>query len=184
MSIQTEQETIALAAAGNQQAFRTLVESHQGFVYSIAFRFVRNENDAEDLTQEAFIRLWKNISRYNPEFKLKTWLGKIVTNLALDVLKSSQKKHEKLQLELHDELNAASHHHPEKELSAKELYQLIRKASEQLTPKQQAVFVLRDLEQLDANEVCEILDMPDGNMKSNLYYARLHIKEYLKKHDQ
>jgi RNA polymerase sigma-70 factor, ECF subfamily len=175
MSIQTEQETIALAAAGNQQAFRTLVESHQGFVYSIAFRFVRNENDAEDLTQETFIRLWKNFSRYNPEFKLKTWLGKIVTNLALDVLKSSQKKHE---------LNAVSHHHPEKELSAKELHQLIRKASEQLTPKQQAVFVLRDLEQLDAKEVCEILEMPDGNMKSNLYYARLHIKEYLKKHDQ
>jgi RNA polymerase sigma-70 factor (ECF subfamily) len=172
---------IALAVAGDQQAFRALVESHQGLVYSIAYRFVRNEPEAEDLTQEAFIRLWKNLARYNSEFKLKTWIGKIVTNLALDHLKSSQKKSEKNRLALNDDLNAISHQSPEQELNASELHQLILKLSEQLTPKQQAVFVLRDLEQLEGTEVCEILEMSAGNMKSNLYYARLHIKERLEK---
>jgi RNA polymerase sigma-70 factor (ECF subfamily) len=184
MAIHTEQETIALAAAGDQQAFRVLVEAHQGLVYSIAFRLVRNATEAEDLTQEAFIRLWKNLSRYNPQFKLKTWIGKIVTNLAFDHLKSSQKKSEKNRQALHDELNAMSHHNPEKELNATELHQIMLKLSKQLTPKQQAVFVLRDLEQLDGNEVCEILEMSAGNMKSNLYYARLHIKERLEKYYQ
>jgi RNA polymerase sigma-70 factor (ECF subfamily) len=184
MAIQTEQETIARATAGDQQAFRVLVEAHQGLVYSIAFRFVRSETEAEDLTQETFIRLWKNLSRYNPQFKLKTWIGKIVTNLALDHLKSAQKKSEKNRRELHDELNVMSHQSPEQELNSTELHQIILRLSEQLTPKQQAVFVLRDLEQLDGNEVCEILEMSAGNMKSNLYYARLHMKERLEKYYQ
>ena len=148
MAITTEQEQIALAAAGDQRAFRELVEAHQGLVYSIAFRFVRNEPDAEDLTQEAFIRLWKNLSRYNPEFKVKAWLAKIITNLSLDHLKSAQKKNEKKRMELHDKLNAVSYQNPEKELNATELNQLVHQLSEQLTEKQRAVFVLRDLEQL------------------------------------
>jgi RNA polymerase sigma-70 factor, ECF subfamily len=182
MTIRTEQETIALAAAGDHQAFRVLVESHQSFVYSIAVRFVRNEAEAEDLTQEAFIRLWKNLKRYNPEFRLKTWLGKIVTNLALDQLKSGQTQNEKKRVKIHDELNAMSKQNPEAELQAAELLQLILQYSEQLTPKQRAVFVLRDLEQLEVSEVCEMLAMSSGTMKSNLYYARLWMKEQIIKY--
>jgi RNA polymerase sigma-70 factor (ECF subfamily) len=178
----SERELIDQAATGDYRAFRTLVETFQGFVYSIAFRFTRDEAESEDLTQETFIRLWKNLDRYNAEFKLKTWLGKIVTNLALDHLKSGRKKNEKMRLALHDELNVQSHEQPEALWNAHELQQLVLKLSEQLTPKQRAVFVLRDLEQLAVDEVCVILEMSAGNVKSNLYYARLCMKTEIEKY--
>lgn len=182
MGSTSERELIDQAAAGDYRAFRTLVETFQRFVYSIAFRFTRDEAEAEDLTQETFIRLWKNLDRYKSEFKLKTWLGKIVTNLALDHLKSGRIKNEKMRVAMDDELNAQSYEQPETIWNAAELQQLVLKLSALLTPKQRAVFVLRDLEQLDAEEVCEILGMSAGNMKSNLYYARLSMKTEIEKH--
>lgn len=182
MGATSERELISQAAAGDYRAFRVLVECFQPFVYSIAFRFTKSEAEAEDLTQETFIRLWKNLDRYKPEFKLKTWLGKIVTNLALDHLKSGRNKNEKLRMTMHTELNARSDEQPDTIWNAKELKHLVHRLSEQLTPKQRAVFVLRDLEQLDAPEVCEILGMSAGTVKSNLYYARLSMKSEIEKY--
>jgi RNA polymerase sigma-70 factor (ECF subfamily) len=178
----SERELIDQAAAGDYRAFRTLVETFQGFVYSIAYRFTRDEAESEDLAQETFIRLWKNLDRYKAEFKLKTWLGKIVTNLALDHLKSSRRKNEKMRVAMDTELNAQSHEQPEATLNAIEFQHVILRLSEQLTPKQRAVFVLRDMEQLDVDEVCEILGMSAGNLKSNLYYARLCMKTEIEKY--
>lgn len=87
-----QRELIESAIAGDHQAFRVIVEAFQGFVYSIAFRFTGNTDDAEDLTQEAFIRLWKNLNRFDPQREMKKWLGKIISNLCLDYLKSARKK--------------------------------------------------------------------------------------------
>jgi RNA polymerase sigma-70 factor (ECF subfamily) len=182
MGSTSERELIDQATAGDYRAFRTLVETFQGLVYSIAFRFTRDEAEAEDLTQETFIRLWKNLDRYKAEFKLKTWLGKIVTNLALDHLKSGRRKNERMRVTMDAELNAQSHEQPEAALHTVELQQLVLKLSAQLTPKQRAVFVLRDMEQLDVDEVCDILGMSAGNVKSNLYYARLAMKTGIEKY--
>ncbi len=176
MPILTELETIEKAKEGNQQAFRVLVESYQGFVYSIAFRFTDHEAEAEDLVQECFIRLWKNLNRYNSEHKLKSWLCKIITNLCLDHLKSARRKNEKNRINMDDRLPATDPIHHETELDASELHTLVLKLAERLTPKQRAAFILRDLEMLDVEEVCEILGISAGNLKSNLYYARLSIK--------
>ena len=175
----TEPEAIERAKAGDQQAFRFLVESFQGFVYSIAFRFTSDEAEAEDLTQEAFIRLWKNLDRYNPEYKLRTWLGKIITNLSLDFLKSSRKKSERERISMDEHLPVADHKHHENELNARELQGILRKLADQLNPKQKAAFVLRDLEMMDVSEVCELLGETAANLKSNLYYARKNIRENL-----
>src|SRR5690606_19333586 len=89
----TPDSIIRKAMSGDTQAFRAIVEDHQDFVFSVAHRFVNNARDAEDLTQETFLRLWKNLSRYKSEIKLTTWLYKIVTNVCLDYLKSKQYRH-------------------------------------------------------------------------------------------
>lgn len=181
MESYSEQETISRALAGDQQAFRILVESYQGFVYSVVYRMVRHPAEAEDLTQETFIRMWKNLYRYNPTYTLKAWLGKIAINLTLDLLKSSTRKRTVKQNELATFENISNHQTPEHELHTKELNDIILTASAQLPPRQQAIFVLRDLEQLDVAEVCEALNMQASQVKSNLYYARLHIKHVLNK---
>src|SRR6478609_472272 len=77
---------------GDHYAFQSVVETHQAFAYAVAFRFVGNHDEAEDITQEAFIKLWKNIGKYRPGIKLSTWLYKIVMNGCLDFLKSAKRK--------------------------------------------------------------------------------------------
>ncbi|MGC4022684.1 MAG: RNA polymerase sigma factor [Cyclobacteriaceae bacterium] len=152
-----------------------MVEAHQGLAYSIAFRFTRDENESEDLVQEAFIKIWKNISNYNEEYRLKTWLSKITTNLCLDYLKSSRNK---------KMTNEAKEQEPfvhEDKLETEELKNIVLRLAEQLTEKQKAVFILRDLELQTTEEVCQALQMSASNMKSNLYYARMKIKEGLQK---
>ena len=102
MPFLSDPELVEKAVAGDMQAFRRLVERHQGFVYALCYRLVGTVGDAEDITQEAFIRLWRNLSRYRDDIKLTTWLYKIVTNLCLDFLKSAYNKHTKRSLQLDD----------------------------------------------------------------------------------
>lgn len=172
-----ELNLIRKSADGDHQAFRQLVEAHQNLAYSIAFRFTRDENESEDIVQEAFVKTWRNLPKYNAAFRFKTWLSRIVTNLCLDYLKSGRKK------KIVDEENIRGNEPSTNEdnLEHEELKTMVYRLADQLTEKQKAVFILRDLEQLTVDEVCQALQMSAGNMKSNLYYARLKIKEGLQK---
>jgi len=178
MDHEIEINLIRKSVDGDQQAFRKLVECHQGLAYSIAYRFTRDENESEDIVQDAFVKLWRNLSKYNAEYRFKTWLSRIVTNLSLDYLKSGRRRkvlsennsESKTEIAVQDDL-----------LEDEELKSIVFRLAEQLTEKQKAVFILRDLEMLTPEEVCETLQMSVGNMKSNLYYARLKIKEGLQK---
>jgi RNA polymerase sigma-70 factor, ECF subfamily len=184
MTDQEVQATIRRAASGDQGAFRIIVSQNQSFLYAVAFRFLGNTADAEDAVQEAFVRLWKNLPSYRPEVKLTTWLYKIVVNLSLDILKSGHRKHQKGRVEVQSYTSIISAQAADDELHAQELHAFIQEAASELTPKQKAVFILRDLEELPVEDVCSILSMSAGNVKSNLYYARQHMSEKLKKYYQ
>jgi RNA polymerase sigma-70 factor (ECF subfamily) len=173
-------ETIRQAARGDHHAFRTLVETHQAFAYAVAFRFVGHAGDAEDIVQEGFVRLWKNLHRYRPEVKLTTWLYRIIANLCLDLLKSRPEKQRRKTVSIDDSDVVATPGTPEEHLQQQELMDAIRAAADELTPVQRAVFVLRDLEDLSVDEVSDILSISAGNVKSNLYYARRKVSEHLK----
>lgn len=173
-------ELIQQAVRGSQQAFRAIVEANQGFVYAVAFRFVNDPRDAEDITQEVFVRLWKKLHTYKPDVKLTTWLYKIVTNRCLDFLKSRHGRQRKNKVDINKGNFVQDRSTPEKELQQQELKIIIQKAAEELTPKQKAVFILRDLEGLTPEEVSETLGMSAGNVKSNLFHARQKMTEKLK----
>jgi RNA polymerase sigma-70 factor (ECF subfamily) len=176
----SEAELIEKARQGDRNAFRAIVEEWQGFAYSIAYRFTGNHTESEDLAQETFIRLWNNLYRYNMELNLKPWLGRIVTNLCLDFLKSARAKHSRNTIDLQNTSLQASNDGPEQEFNRTELQDIIRKLAASLTPRQQSVFVLRDLEDLDVDEVTRILQLSGDVVKSNLYYARMKIREGLR----
>lgn len=173
-------ELIQEAVRGSQPAFRAIVEANQGFVYAVAFRFVNDSQEAEDITQEVFVRLWKNLKSYRHEVKLTTWLYKIVTNRCLDFLKSRHGRQRKNKVDISTTHFVQDSSTPEKEFQQQELSRIIHAAAEELTPKQKAVFILRDLEGLSQEEVSETLSMSTGNVKSNLFYARKKMTEKLK----
>jgi len=175
---QVAQEVIRKAIEGNTEAFRVIVNHYQGFAYSVSYRFLGNAEDSEDAVQEAFIRLWKNLHTYKSEVKLTTWLYRIIANLCLDFLKSAYGKQRKNQVEVEHALQYAAD--TDESLRTSELSEFIQRVANELTPKQKAVFILRDLEDLPVEEVCSILSMSSGNVKSNLYYARQRVSEKLK----
>jgi RNA polymerase sigma-70 factor, ECF subfamily len=183
MADQEEHEIIKMAMKGNPEAFRLIVSQNQSLVYSVAYRLLGTAEDAEDVVQEAFIRVWKHLPKYRFEVKLSTWLYRIVVNLCLDMLKSAQRKQQKGNVEVNEDwsINNSTADH---EVHARELHALIQEAASELTPKQKAVFILRDLEGLLVEEVCSLLSMSAGNVKSNLYYARQQMGEKLKKYYQ
>lgn len=184
MPVAVAPELIEQAKGGDHHAFRKIVEAHQGFAYAVAFRFVGSRNEAEDITQEAFIKLWKNIGKYRPEIKLSTWLYKIIMNLCLDFLKSAQRKRQLKTEDVESNHLIIDQSSQEQKLDDAEMLGVIVELAKHLKPKQQSVFILRDLEGLPIEEVSEITRMDQGQIKSNLYYARLKIREGLTKQYQ
>lgn len=179
MPDRSDQEIVQEARGGNAQAFRHLVERHQAFVFRLAYRFVGRVADAEDLTQEVFIRLWKHLDRYRAEVKLTTWLYKIVTNLCLDFLKSRHNRKTNHTVELADYKGMVSALTADQPLIDEELYTVVDRLVADLSAKQKAVFILRDMEGVTMLEISGILSMEPGQVKSNLYYARKKVSELI-----
>lgn len=174
----TDGELVKTAAAGDKLAFKALVEKHQPFVVRVAFRFLLDREEAHDVAQEAFIRLWKNLHQYRQEVKLTTWLYRITINLCIDSTTSRHGKRKKLMTGLTDRIESSARQ-PSEVLEAHEERQWLILLAEKLTPKQKAVFVLRDLEDLSAEETQSALSMSASQVKSNLFHARKKMNEMM-----
>lgn len=172
------EQVIARSKQGDVRAFRQLVESHQRYAFSLAFRLVCNEDDARDIVQEAFIRVWRHIQEYAPEVKFTTWLYKIVVNLSYDRLKGERRR--RRLFTLISRVSGADHvpdtQAADTSIVNRDLADKIRAIARRLPLRQRMVFVLRDLQDLTVDEVAEILTMSRESVKTNLFYARRHIR--------
>lgn len=170
-------ELIILSSGKDAEAFRKLVEAHQAMVYSLAFRLLCDDEEAKDIVQETFIKVWNHLHRYNTEMKFTTWLYSITTNLCYDRLKAKKRK---TTFSLSDQniLNELiSNENIEKTLINAELSTIIQLLTDELTPKQKLVFTLRDLEGLEIEEIVKITGLSAEKIKSNLYLARQYIRK-------
>ena len=146
----------------------------------MSFRFLGNTADAEDITQETFVRLWKNISKYRSDVKLTTWLYRIAANLCLDQLKSTRHKNARMTVDTEKAIvTTASADH---EVLSREFEDAVRRFANILQPRQKAVYILRELEGLSVEEVGQILSMSSDSIKSNVYHARVQITKWMKEH--
>jgi RNA polymerase sigma-70 factor (ECF subfamily) len=174
-------QVIARSRQGDVRAFRRLVESYQRYAYTLAFRIVCDDDNAREIVQDAFLRVWKNIKNFNPEVKFTTWLYKIVVNLSYDKLKGERRRRRFfLALSTSPETASRDSMAPDREAVNKDLADKIKAVAEGLPLKQRMVFVLRDLQDLTVEEVAEILKMSSGSVKTNLCFARQHIRRQLK----
>jgi len=163
----------------DNQAFRTIVECYQSRLYSLVFRIIGNEDDAKDIVQETFIRVWMKLSGYNTEKKFSTWIYAIATNLCFDKLKSAKNHYRTVNFD--DTLNELiSSENIEQKIIDTELGQLILALTNKLTAKQKIVFTLRDLEELEVEEIIQITGLTANKIKSNLFLARQAIRNKLK----
>lgn len=169
----------------DHKAFQKLVETHQGIVFRLAFRLLCNTEEAKDIVQETFIRVWKNLNNFDMKQKFATWLYKITSNLCYDKLKSTKYRINNHSIDLADAniLQPLSTDNIEADYINNELIIRIKALTTELTPKQKLVFTLRDLEGLEISEIISITGQTAKKIKSNLYLARKQIREKIEKLD-
>lgn len=137
----------------DRTAFRQIVESYQYMIFALAFRMLGNEEDAKDIVQETFIRIWTRLSDYNPEKKFSSWMYKITANLCLDKLK--RQKFTTIDIVDVTILNPESES-IETELTNKKLGEIITEVTNELSHRQKLIFTLRYIEELEIAEIKEI----------------------------
>lgn len=179
----TQNNIIKASRQKDETAFRTLVEHYQGMVYSFAFRLLCDDKEAEDITQDTFVRVWLHLSDYDETKKFTTWLYAITTNLCLDRIKYRKRffKKEFSKTELDQLCNPDD---IERELINSEQAVLISLLTKELSTKQRIVFTLRYLEELSVDEIVRITNMTPAKIKSNLFLARKAIREKMKEYEK
>lgn len=174
------QEIIERCRCGDKTAFRTVVQTYQRMIYALSFRLLCDEDDAKDIVQETFIRVWLNIAKYDRKQSFRTWIYTIATRLCLDRLRRSSHI-QSLPEEEECFVSYLSEEHPGRQLENKELIAIIRTLTNQLSYKQRLVFTLIHLENMTPAEAAQISGLSPEQIKSNLYVARKIIREKLNK---
>jgi RNA polymerase sigma-70 factor, ECF subfamily len=178
-----EPELIRLAQQGDAAAFEALYQLHNRRVYSLCLRMVGNTAEAEDLTQEAFLQLFRKISTFRGESAFSTWLHRLAVNVVLMKLRKKSGKETSLeQVTDPDEESGTPRRDfgaPDVRLSGSLDRVNLQRAVEQLPPGYKAVFVLHDVEGFEHNEIAGIMGCSIGNSKSQLHKARMRLRDLL-----
>ena len=169
-----EKKLLAKAKNGDQEAFGKLVERYQRRVYTVIYRFVRNYTEADDLAQEAFIRAFKAIGRFDLRYPFSPWMYRIAINLTLNHLKKR-----KLQLVDVDLERRPSGNNPQTVMEQDETRRKVHRAIAELPLKLRQVLVLRVYEDWPYARIAEVLEIPIGTVMSRLARAREALKEEL-----
>lgn len=175
------------AANGDTRAFRELVERHQRRANSVAYGLVRNPEDAREVVQEAFIRVFRHRAEFAGQASFSTWLYRIVVNLSIDLLRKRSPGKAVEFDESVDTDGAPDELLPRREggdpfatLDRKRLVAAMHVALEQLPPYHRAVILLRELEGLSYEEMAETLEVSKGTIMSRLFHARRKMQKLLK----
>jgi RNA polymerase sigma-70 factor (ECF subfamily) len=168
---------------GNFNNFRKLVELTSPFAYSVAFRILCNEDQAKDVVQETMVTIWQKLKKIKSAEVYKTWIYRIVVNKCYDQMRKRKRNPEFVTDKQTWELISNSISvGPSVALENSETSKIIGILTEQLSPRQKAVFVLSDLEGMSNDEISEITGTSKSAVKANLYHARKNISEKVEKY--
>jgi RNA polymerase sigma-70 factor (ECF subfamily) len=187
-----ENYLIREAQSGNHAAFSNLVRAHDEAVLRLAFRITGSQNDAQDVYQDVFLKVYRKMDRFRFECSFSTWITRIVANTSFDYLRKRRNRREisaitvdaegqeKDLLTLIREHRQA--HNPEREFLRNELGTSILCALQRLTPRERTVFYLKHLEGMKLKDVSEILNTSEGSVKTSLFRATRKLRLLLAKH--
>ena len=185
----TEQELVALAKQGDQDAFAQLVQANQSKIYSLALRMTGNPEDGADLAQEAFLKAWRSLPTFQEESSFSTWLYKLTSNLCIDFLrKEKRRKAAVTTVSLDDDeedappMEVPDHRFtPETEVERRELRAAMSRALHSLSDEHRQILILREVEGLSYTEIAEALELEEGTVKSRIARARISLRNILQK---
>lgn len=178
-------EIIRLVAEGNKEAFAELVGMFKKQVYAVAFRMLGNHLDADEVTQETFVRIYDRRHELKAVSYISGFIIRIATNYAIDLLRKKRKKFVDVddlsflpddQMDLSEKIIA-----PDQAVQDSEIMAKVIEGMAELPPKQRAAFILHDLQGFTKSEIADALGCPQATVRSNLHIARTKLRKWLSK---
>jgi RNA polymerase sigma-70 factor (ECF subfamily) len=184
MNSMNEHAVIKLAQEGNREALKLLFEENKKKIFYLAYQYTKNAEDAEDILQEAFIKAYRSLNRFNIQDgnSFSPWLCRIGINCSIDYLRRNKKRKEK-DLAQNNIENLASedvNSNPENTSAQKEIREKIDQTLNKLSGQQRIIFILKHYQQLTTREIAEYLDCSEGSVKRQLFRAVSAMKVHLK----
>lgn len=172
---------------GDINSFEELIKEYKKIAYNIALKMLKNKEDAEDVSQEALIKVYKSINRFNMDSSFKTWMYRIVVNTCLDHVRKSKENpisidqpirsgHDEFYMDVED--NSPT---PQEILETKLTQKMVMDAVNELEEDFKSIIILRDINDLSYEEISEILECNIGTVKSRISRGRQKLKEILEK---
>lgn len=181
-----DRELIDRAQRGDQAAFRSLVERHQRRAFAIAMGLVRDENDARELVQDAFLRVYKGLGSFQGGSSFFTWLYRIITNLAIDLMRKPGRRDLELQENQAADENAefplvarVDGADPLDVIRRREIAERIQAALDALPPYHRGVILMREVEGMSYEEMAQAMGVSKGTIMSRLFHARQKLQRAL-----
>ena len=176
---------LASAKQGDKKAFESIMRKLERPIFMTAFAIIPDADEAKDIVQETFLRLYKHLKRIRSEVGFKSFVFKMATNCAID--RKRRLKRKKLSLDGDGAVPASveiklseRNESPEKYTEKRELMKIVQTVVDQLPPRQKLCLVLADLDGLSRKEIAQTLGCPEGTVRSNLHIARLKLRSALK----
>lgn len=170
---------ISRARTGDREAFGGLVEQYRDNVYRLAYRMCGNAYDADEAAQEAFVAAWRALPNFRGDAKFSTWLYRLTTNAAIDVMRR-EKRHQTVgdgeMIDVADDTDS-----PQETVERTEQQEAVQKALSTLREEYREILLLRYMEELDYSEIAEVLQLPSGTVKSRINRAKAALKAALLK---
>jgi RNA polymerase sigma-70 factor (ECF subfamily) len=186
MTEASDPDLVRRARDGDEAAFQELLERHQGRVYHHALRLMGNSQDAEEVLQDTFLQVYRNLGRFEERSRFSTWVYRIATNEALMRLRRARRTREVF---LEDALGRDSENPAEsirdfsrsalEEVEERELLGILQRLLAEMPEEHRAVFAMRDIDGLTNAEVADVLEISVGAVKSRLHRARLYLRDRL-----
>ena len=178
----TESILVADLCDGDMTALAILVDRHKDLVYRVAMQITKNSDDASDVLQDAFLKVYDSINAFRQESAFETWLYRIVVNLSIDAVKKRKRQQESMA-----SLSEVSDVHqsqdiqqdPTRQAERNELQEWVTQAVNSLSIKHRSVVILHELEGLSHPQIADILDCSEGTVRSRLHYARKRLRVLL-----
>ena len=182
----SEQHLIQRAQKGDQEAFATLVSEHQRYVYNLALRVLKNEEEALDLAQETFVRAWTALPNFRRQSQFRTWLYRIVTNLCYNRLPHLRRSLTELGDDVIAELpeTEIAFGNPAHGLESRELRSYLHLAIDRLDENYRLLISLRYQNELSYEEIATMLNLPLGTVKTGLFRAKEQLRRALESYQE
>ena len=180
MNKEEEHRLVEQIQRGDSKAFATLVKQYKDLVYTLAIRMLKNREEAEEVAQDTFIKLYKSVNKFKGDSKLSTWIYRVAYNTCLDRLKKHKRTLDTVEINDFTEYNVDAIENGLDALETKERKDAIVNCINQLAPKDNVVLTLYYFEELSIDEIAKVIGETTNNVKVKLYRSRKRLSKLLK----